>query len=150
MVGLMGETPEAQSILNGSFGYHHPVSNKMSVIIKALRPKTSTTSKDRSRKIFLREKYKLNWNKTDEYTSSGVSGLHFGHWKEGCTSDTITDIHAIMSMIPYITGYSPVRWRRGIDVMTEKAISTIELRNCERFYCMKRILTTIIKYLVEI
>ena len=55
-----------------------------------------------------------------EYTSSGVSGLHFGHWKGGCTNDYITDVHAISSSIPYITGYSPKRWQQGIDIMMEK------------------------------
>ena len=55
-----------------------------------------------------------------EYASTGVSGLHFGHWKGECTNDYITDVHAIYAAILYMTGYSPKRWQQGIHIMMEK------------------------------
>jgi hypothetical protein len=46
--------------------------------------------------------------------------LHFGTWKEGSFSDTITELDALLADIPLQTGYSPLRWRVAIDALLLK------------------------------
>ena len=55
-----------------------------------------------------------------ERTSTGISGLHFGHVKV-CTKDKIcADFEATMCHIPYATGCSPPDWKTLFDTMIEK------------------------------
>lgn len=68
-------------------------------------------------KLFSIDNYRKIWNTVKEYTPSGVSELHFGHWKGGCTNDYITDVHAICISTPYTTGYPPKRCQQGMNIM---------------------------------
>jgi hypothetical protein len=46
--------------------------------------------------------------------------LHFGTWKSGSFSETITELDALLTDIPLQTGYSPIRWRVAIDTLLLK------------------------------
>jgi hypothetical protein len=60
------------------------------------------------------------WRQMNEYTSAGISGLHFGHLKV-CSLNTFTsNFESSVSHIPYNTGYSPTGWLKGVDVMIQK------------------------------
>jgi len=60
--------------------------------------------------------YRDGWIQVKEHTSSGSNVLHFGHFKAGVKDQTIADFEASMANFPYTTGYSPLRWRHGVDV----------------------------------
>jgi hypothetical protein len=64
--------------------------------------------------------YVRGWKRAREQTSSGPSNLHFGHYISGTADRDIAEFHRTMAHIPYILGYSPVRWQKGIVVMLEK------------------------------
>jgi hypothetical protein len=64
--------------------------------------------------------HKQGWKKAKEFTSSGPSGLHFGHFKAGCQRDTIASLDASMTSVPFKSGYSPLRWQHGTNVMLVK------------------------------
>lgn len=70
------------------------------------------------------EEYIYTWSRCKEYTSSGVSGLHFGYFKASCLDDTLVDIDRRFIEIPLSTGYSLSRWKKGIDVMIPKKIDS--------------------------
>ncbi len=61
-----------------------------------------------------------SWKKARESTSSGPSGVHFGHFIAGTSHAHIAAFEACMSGLPWITGYSPRRWRQGLNVMIPK------------------------------
>jgi hypothetical protein len=46
--------------------------------------------------------------------------LHFGTWKAGSFSETITELDALLTDIPLQTGHSPLRWRVAIDALILK------------------------------
>jgi hypothetical protein len=66
------------------------------------------------------DEYVRGWQRARERTSSGPSGLHFGHYISGTKDMELAEFHRTMAHIPYLSGYSPVRWQKGIDVMLEK------------------------------
>jgi len=66
------------------------------------------------------EDYTSGWRKARETTSSSLSGIHFGHYMAGTFNPNIVLFNATMADIPLKTGYSPSRWRQGLNVMLEK------------------------------
>jgi len=65
--------------------------------------------------------YAASWYKAQESTSSTPSGIHFGHYIAGTFNPYILLLNATMADIPLHTGYSPIRWRKGLNVMLEKS-----------------------------
>ena len=55
-----------------------------------------------------------------EDTSSSESGLHFGHYKAGAQSETISLFHTLKATILMKKGIVLDRWGRGLSVMIEK------------------------------
>jgi hypothetical protein len=52
--------------------------------------------------------------------------LHFGTWKAGSFSETITELDDLLTDIPLQTGYSPLIWRVSIDaLLLKKAVVTL-------------------------
>ena len=105
MVGSVGNTEIAKSILDGKFEYNYLISDTMKDIIDKLKQKNGVQREDF--KLFSRENYRKGWRRAKVHTSSGISGLQFGHWKSGFTNNHITDIYSMMLLIPYVTIYSP-------------------------------------------
>jgi hypothetical protein len=55
-----------------------------------------------------------------EFTGTGPSGLHFGHFKVMHHSALNTDIYSALAEIPFTSGFSPERWRTCTDHMLQK------------------------------
>ena len=64
--------------------------------------------------------FSRSWQRMDKYTSSGPSGLHFGHFMANCLDPELASVDAAMAHIPAMSGYVPSRWTKGLNVMLEK------------------------------
>jgi hypothetical protein len=60
------------------------------------------------------------WKKVRERTSSGISGLTIPQMKAHLFDAYNVQVDTIFARMPYQLGFSPDRWRKGIDVMLEK------------------------------
>ena len=60
------------------------------------------------------------WKQQKEHTSSGISGQHFGIMKAVMGNQLLADVHSSMANIPFATGFTPSRWKKGVDVFIEK------------------------------
>ena len=58
--------------------------------------------------------------KAKEDTSSSESGIHFGHYKAGAQSISISHFHALKTSLALKRGIALTRWSRGLLVMLEK------------------------------
>ena len=68
----------------------------------------------------LTEVFQEGWRGMKEKTSSGVSGVHFGHVKSCAQSENTSDFEATMSHTPCCTGHSPKDWRVVVNAMIAK------------------------------
>jgi hypothetical protein len=68
------------------------------------------------------QQWKRYWKAVNKGTSSSESGLHFGHYIMGCTSDTITHYHAARVSVVIAHAIQLERWSRGLTVMLEKTL----------------------------
>jgi hypothetical protein len=66
------------------------------------------------------DEYIAGWKRVREKTSAGPSGITIPHFKAHGRSKYLSEIDTIMANLPYIYGFSPQRWKKGLDVMLEK------------------------------
>ncbi len=67
-----------------------------------------------------KEDWQHQWRGRRELTSSLESGLHFGHYIAGISSDHISHFHALKATLVLRRGIVLERWARGLSVMLEK------------------------------
>ena len=100
LIGDMGIGPTADAILLGTFiipDGTDPFAAKllpflaMSPAIRDSLPIATTIDTPT---------YMAGWQRAKERTSSGPSGLHFGHFKAGCQHPLVADFDAMMVQIP--------------------------------------------------
>ena len=53
-------------------------------------------------------------------TSAGLSRLHFGYLKACAFFPLALDVEATMGNIQYILGYSPICWKKSVNLMLQK------------------------------
>ena len=115
-VGPIGLGVGATEILDGTFNTSgvDPFTNQL--IDQMKKPKNwSEISVDESF-----EEYQRGWQRARENTSSGPSGIHFGHFIAATYDDDVGTIHWLMSKIAMKRGIAPARWRQGTQVMLLK------------------------------
>jgi hypothetical protein len=61
------------------------------------------------------------WKRVKECTSAGPSGITIPHMKAHGRSLFLSNVDTILANLPYVHGFSPTRWRKGLDVMLEKS-----------------------------
>ena len=68
------------------------------------------------------EEWSDGWRRQKEEISSSFSfsGLHFGHYKSGSFSQTISHLHAMKSSVAFRNGTPLEQWKSGLAVMLEK------------------------------
>ena len=116
-LGFLGTTPECQEILRGTYIPCSPVDIYTRTLLHEFRrppnlPPISTT--------YTSSDYSTGWNKMNEKTSSGLSGMHFGHHKSCSQHPILSQFESTMCAIPYQSGYSPLRYKKSVNTMLKK------------------------------
>eukprot|EP00978_Attheya_sp_CCMP212_P045986 scaffold368430_cov59-Attheya_sp.AAC.5 len=62
------------------------------------------------------------WKRSKERTAPGLSGLITAHWKAACKKTYLAMLDTSWANYPYVTGYSPERWRNGVDILIPKKV----------------------------
>ena len=70
--------------------------------------------------IITPEDFKLFWKRVNEFTSSSMSGIHYGHHKAAAQDEFSTNLLAQQLTIIARTGVPPESWCVGLQVMLEK------------------------------
>ena len=75
---------------------------------------------DESEIVITPEEFKSFWQKVNEFTSSSMSGVHYGHYKAAIQDDTISAALALQLTVVARSGIPPESWSVGLQVMLEK------------------------------
>jgi len=71
--------------------------------------------------------YIYSWCHARKEMSLSYSAVHFGHYIAGMYDTQITQFNAYMATLLASMGYSPSRWRHGLNVMLEKSPGTFDM-----------------------
>jgi hypothetical protein len=66
------------------------------------------------------EDFKHFWRKVNKFTSSSMSGVHYGHYKAAIQDDLNTEVLARQLTVIARSGIPPENWSVGLQVMLEK------------------------------
>jgi hypothetical protein len=70
--------------------------------------------------IITPEDFKHFWKRVGEFTSSSMSGIHYGHYKAAIQCNIHTKILAQQLTVAARSGIPPESWNIGLQVMLEK------------------------------
>ena len=114
-IGLLGDGPEVENILNGTYQQPPDISPATKLWLDNL----FIPNRDTLEAVLTTlAEYKRGWGYVKESTSSGI--LHFGHYKACATHDMLAWATFVMAGLPRSIGFIPERWRRCTDVMLLK------------------------------
>jgi endonuclease/exonuclease/phosphatase family metal-dependent hydrolase len=126
LAGIVGRYADndALSILTNQVQDHRTGNMFTDMVLQALQgpANRSTIQLDLST-----ESYEQGWLKCKEQTASGPSGIHFGHFIAACRHSKLKTLECAMANFPMKTGYSPVRWQRGVEVMLLKQFNNFHV-----------------------
>jgi hypothetical protein len=122
-IGLFAETPTSESILRRELV---ATSTHLDASIVRLAPYLyrPDTVQDISC-LITKEQYVHEWSRGREFTATGISHVHFGHFKASCLDNELVEMDRRMAEISLTSGYPLQRWKRGIDVMIPKKSSSL-------------------------
>eukprot|EP00957_Ditylum_brightwellii_P192044 14619892-Ditylum_brightwellii.AAC.1 len=65
-----------------------------------------------------------------ESTSVSHSGRYYGYYKTLLDNNNLCIVHAEMMTMPYVSGFTPIRWEKAIDCVLEKMPATPRWKDC--------------------
>jgi endonuclease/exonuclease/phosphatase family metal-dependent hydrolase len=125
-IGWTGNTSFSDQILNNSANVQDLHPHIQELIPFLSKPDSITAIGDIST-IISAEDYKYSWKRVRAKTSSGRSGLHFGHFIASCQDPDMVEVDRLLLEIPFMTGYAPSHWIVGIDCMIPKKVDSLRV-----------------------
>ena len=138
-LGFLGDSPACKKILKGEYVPCQPTDNHTRAFLQELKmapniPPISTK--------YTAQDYINGWKKMNEFTTAGLSGIHFGHHKACSTNLFLSNFESIMCAVPYRTGYSPRRYKKSVNAMLLKKLNEKKQTNYEPFSSSRQTLIT--------
>ena len=131
LFGHHGEGEQVETVLDGTFDPPELTSEATKEFLKAcIRPDTIQDIKDAMDPVEHFHKFIKGWKCRKEKTAS--ANQHIGHYKAGAQHPYISWCLFQRHELPSITGYSPVRHRKCIDLSILKKAAIITSINKER------------------
>ena len=118
-LGYLGNTTSSQAILDGTYIPPEGTNQYVTEFIQHLQYDPNAHNNPPSATLPT-EKYIQGWKNKKEFISAGKSGWTFSHSKTCALNQNSADFEATMAHIPYITGYTPLEWQVGVDIMIYK------------------------------
>jgi Reverse transcriptase (RNA-dependent DNA polymerase) len=137
LLGWTADTTYANSILQGTADTNMLTPEMRKIIPHFSMPESIANVGEISTDISP-EEYIYSWSRTREYTTTGRSGIHFGHMKASCLDATLVETDRLFLEIALKSGYSLDRWKQGIDFFIPKkedSIKVTKLRTIILFEC---------------
>ena len=119
--GYLGDSANSESVLAGTYVPPPGTNYYGSLLLNHMKYPPGMDASTCIPDKITTEEHALSWKRAKEYTSSGISGLHFGMFKSAASDPDLVQFDAARRSIAYNTGQTYPRWFNGIDVMLLKA-----------------------------
>jgi hypothetical protein len=128
MMTLLGEQLQylsdealAQAIITGTYEIPSDMDPATKLILEEIGKLGIKLINDKGTKIIITpEDFQQFWTKVGEFTSSSMSGIHYGHYKAAIQCNISTRILAQQLTVVARSRISPESWSIGLQVMLEK------------------------------
>jgi hypothetical protein len=115
-VGALGLGPASLKILDGTYVAPTHIDPWAQKLIPFLKQEVGSEHPNK----LSGEDYSLAWKKINEKTSAGPSGITISQMKAHGKDPHLSEVDSVMAHLPFYYGFSPLRWRKGLDIMLEK------------------------------
>ncbi len=110
-----------RSIITETYDIPSDMDPSTKLILKEIgRLGVKLINKEGTEIIIMPKRFQTFWTKVGEFTSSSMSGVHYGHYKAAVKCDTSTKILAQQFTAVARSGIPPENWSIGLQVMLEK------------------------------
>ena len=110
-----------EAVLSGMYDLPRGTDYYVLNLLPHLQMPAALAATEKLESIIPKEGFARSWSRMREFTGTGHSGIHFGHFKVMHISSLSTDIYSGLAEIPYKSGFSPNRWKRCVDHMLQKS-----------------------------
>jgi len=111
----------AKAIITGTYDIPTDLDPEAAMILKEIgKLGIKIVNGDSNEIIITPEDFKTFWKKVNEFTSSSMSGVHYGHYKATIQDPQSTNVLALQLTIIARSGIPPESWSVGLQVMLEK------------------------------
>ena len=119
--GYTGATPSADAVLDGTYQPPPGTDDLTRLLLQHMARPPSISAHTTSPDWVSTEDHQRSWSRAKEYTSAGISGIHFGMYKAQAKDPEMAAYDASRRSIAYRCGEFFDRWNKGVDVMLLKA-----------------------------
>jgi hypothetical protein len=126
-LGKMGFGPLVNSILDGTVQEIEGVDEITMKFIKQLKMPDEIRESGEIEIGFEADEYIKHWRRARESTSSGPSGLHFGHEIAHTDIPELAELERLMLNTVLKIGFSPKRWKKTVTVFIEKILGVAKV-----------------------
>ncbi len=111
----------ARSIITGTYHIPSDMDPTTNLILEKIgKLGIKIVNREGSKIVITSEDFKRFWRKVKEFTSSSMSGFHYGHYKAAIQDALSTEILAQQLTMIARSGILPENWSIGFQVMLEK------------------------------
>jgi hypothetical protein len=111
----------AKAIITGTYKITIDLNPATAMILKEIgKLGIKIVNGDSNEIIITPEDFKQFWKKVNKFTSSSMSGVHYGHYKAAIQDPQSTNVLALQLTIIAHSGIPPESWSVGLQVMLEK------------------------------
>ncbi len=111
----------AKAIITGTYEIPIELDPATAMILKEIgKLGIKIVNGDSNEIIIMPEAFKLFWKKVNEFTSSSMSGVHYGHYKAAIQDPQSTNVLALQLTVIARSRKPPESWSVGLQVVLEK------------------------------
>jgi hypothetical protein len=111
----------ARSIIMGTYEFPSDLDPATKLVLEEIGKLGVKILNDEGSEIVITpDDFKLFWQKVNEFTSSSMSGVHYGHYKAAIQDKLISEVLALQLTVVARSGIPPENWSVGLQVMLEK------------------------------
>jgi hypothetical protein len=111
----------ARSIIMGTYEFPSDLDPTTKLVLKEIdKLGIKIINGEGSKIVITPDDFKHIWRKVNKFTSSSMTGVHYGHYKVAIQDELISEVLALQLTVVARSGIPPKNWSVGLQVMLEK------------------------------